>query len=189
MTFSSSSSCFWTCSWKRTSFSQITAWSFSSWGWEDKRWEVRLSASIIRKLTRIQVTCSACATSFSSSSFWVWRSCSCSSLLLTSSSLSLFFSSWSSSSLPAVNELSGLCCRTIRAQWLLKEFSHCYISASLPLTVASPCPLSSLICLLSEAILALACSLSLVKRASSSSFSLCVNRPQQHDRESSSVAN
>lgn len=63
--------------------------------------------------------------------------------------------------------------QTKRVSVTSDRFAHADVSASLGLTVAPPCPLSSLICLLREAILALACSLSLVKRASSSSFSLC----------------
>lgn len=55
---------------------------------------------------------------------------------------------------------------------LLAAFSSQLLTA-LKLTVVPSCPFSSVICLVSDAILALACSLSLVKRASASSLSFC----------------
>ena len=65
--------------------------------------------------TVLIVTCSVWADSFSCRSCSVACSCCLRSLLLASASLSLFFSSWSSSSTAApVKELSGLSCRQNR---------------------------------------------------------------------------
>lgn len=47
------------------------------------------------------------------------------------------------------------------------------MAENLGLKLTAACPFSSVICLVSEAIFALAWSLSLVKRASASSFSFC----------------
>lgn len=55
---------------------------------------------------------------------------------------------------------------------VLAAFASQLLTA-LKLTVVPSCPFSSVICFVSDAILALACSLSLVKRASASSLSFC----------------
>lgn len=70
------------------------------------------------------VTCSVCADSFSWSCCSVDRSRSWSPLLFASSCLSLFLSSWSSSSTaasPPVKELSGLWCRQNRCSSQIKK--------------------------------------------------------------------
>lgn len=121
VTFISSSSCFWICSWNLTSFSHTTACSFCSWKTKNIKltgdlWEHFQGPCVVCWLP-VCVTCSAWADSFSwRISLLVWSSC-WSSMFLVSSWINLFFKSWSSSSTAApaaVKEVSGLGCRRYR---------------------------------------------------------------------------